>query len=102
MSEKSRIKELYDHFDELNYGFRPETREYQETARHRTDSLERLLEKIPPDLQVLLDNYMDMETSVVLMEFKEVYRQGVCFGVKLVSEAFVTNMNKAVTTEQEW
>lgn len=102
MREKSLLKELYDHFDELNYGFIPETREYQETARHRTDSLERLLEKIPPEIQVLFDDYMDMETSVVLMELKEVYRQGVCFGVKLVSEAFVTNMNKAITTEQDW
>ena len=93
MSEKSFIKELYDHFDEMNLGFRPETKEYDDATRYRNDSLERLRKSIPEESEVLLEDYINMEVEVVLMELKEVYRQGVCLGVKLVSEAFVTNKN---------
>ena len=95
MKDDSLIKELFDHFDELNYGFRPNTREYDIAVSAKNDSYDKLREAIPEKHRFLLDDYVDMDTDVVLLELKEVYRQGVCFGVKLVSEAFVTNKNRA-------
>lgn len=74
----------------MNYGFRPDTREYSIAVSAKNDSYDRLMEVIPKDKRNLLDDYIDMDTDVVLLELKEVYRQGVCFGVKLVSEAYYT------------
>ena len=53
------------------------------------------------DVKKLFEEYEDAETSVQMMTEKEIYRQGVCFGVRFVSEAFLRNKNRAVVSGNE-
>ena len=94
MKEDSIIKYLYDHFDETNFGFRPDTRAYRDDCRTRDNALEKLRQALSKDEIDLLEKYIDEESHVVYLEEKEIYKQGVCLGVKFVAEAFVTNKNQ--------
>ena len=96
MEEQSIIKDLYDHFDELNFGFRPKTREYEALVKDRDEMLDKLKDLIPKEAEFILDELIERTVECSCLEEKETYRQGVCFGVKLTAEAFVTNRNRAV------
>lgn len=96
MKEQSLIKELYDYFDEVNFGFSPNTPEYEKLIKEREKAYDALEKLLPEGSEKILENFLDAAVDVILMDEKEIYRQGVCFGVKLTAEAFITNKNTAV------
>lgn len=101
MKDESLIKELYDHFDELNFGFRPNDNEYVRCSTKRNELYEKMLDTMPEDLRKMFEAFEEMDSKVEYMMEKEIYRQGVCFGVKLVSEAFVVNKNRAIVRDDD-
>ena len=101
MKEESIIKDLYDHFDELNFGFRPSGKIYGRRVKELNGAYEKLHEAMPADVRKLFEEYEEADSCVQLMTEKEIYRQGVCFGVRLVSEAFLMNKNRAVVSGNE-
>lgn len=101
MKEESLIEELYDHFDELNLGFRPTGRKYDRRVKELNDAYEKLYEALQKDSIKLFEEYEEAESAVQYLTEKEIYKQGVCFGIRLVSEAFVLNSNKAVKKGSE-
>ena len=94
MKEDSIIKCLYDHFDENNLGFRPDTKEYEKACREREAAYDTLVAVLPEGTEALFENYYEKDSYTTLLEEKEVYRQGVCLGVKFIIEAFEKNKNK--------
>lgn len=94
MREESLIKCLYDHFDENNLGFRPDTKEYDKACRERDDAYNNLVAVLPEGAEALFEKYYEKDSYTVLLEEKEIYRQGVCLGVKFIIEAFEKNKNK--------
>ena len=94
MREESLIKCLYDHFDENNLGFRPDTKEYEKACRERDDAYNNLVAVLPEGAEALFERYYEKDSYTVLLEEKEVYRQGVCLGVKFIIEAFEKNKNR--------
>lgn len=94
MREESLIKCLYDHFDENNLGFRPDTKEYDKACRERDDAYNNLVAVLPEGAEALFEKYFEKDSYTVLLEEKEIYRQGVCLGVKFIIEAFEKNKNK--------
>ena len=96
MKEQSLIKELYDYFDEVNFGFSPNTPEYENLRKERENAYEALEKLLPEGSEKILENFLDAAVDVVLMDEKEIYRQGVCFGVKITAEAFIANKNTTV------
>lgn len=101
MKSGSIIKELYDHFDEMSFGFKPSDNDYERMNALRNDAYQKLLASMPPDVRALYDEYEELDSSAELRMQKEIYRQGVCFGVMLMSEAFVANQNKAVVSGED-
>ena len=97
MEEQSLIKELYNYFDEVNLGFSPNTSEYEMLRKEREKAYAALEKLLPEGSENILENFLDAAIDVVLMDEKEIYRQGVCLGVKLTAEAFITNRNTTVT-----
>lgn len=102
MRDESIIIDLYDHFDELNMGFQPRTKAYENVVKDREDTLERLRKLIPKEAEFLLEEFLERSIDVATMEDKEIYRQGVCFGIKITSEAFVANRNRAVINGDDY
>ena len=94
MREESLIKCLYDHFDENNLGFRPDTKEYDKACRERDDAYNNLVAVLPEGAEALFEKYYEKDSYTVLLEEKEIYRQGVCLGVKFIIEAFEKNKNR--------
>lgn len=94
MKEESIIKLLYDHFDENNLGFRPDTKEYEKACREREEAHKSLMAILPESGETLFEKYYEKDSYVALLEEKEIYRQGVCLGVKFIIEAYEKNKNK--------
>ena len=93
MKEKSLIIYLYDHFDEISFGFKPDSKEYENARREREYAYQNLNAILPEGGEKVLENYYEKDSYVTLLEQKEVYRQGVCLGVKFITEAFAENRN---------
>lgn len=94
MKEDSIIKCLYDHFDENNLGFRPDTKEYDKVCKERDEAYNNLIAILPEGGETMFENYYAKDSYATLLEEKEVYRQGVCLGVKFIIEAFEKNKNR--------
>ena len=94
MREESLIKCLYDHFDENNLGFKPDTKEYEKACRAREDAYNNLMAVLPEGVDKLFESYFEKDSYASLLEEKEIYRQGVCLGVKFIIEAFEKNKNR--------
>lgn len=94
MKEESIIKLLYDHFDENNLGFRPDTKEYERAKEERNEAYNNLMAILPEGGEKLFESYFEKDSFTTLLEEKEIYRQGVCLGVNFIIEAFQKNKNK--------
>jgi len=95
MKDNSIIKDLYDLFDEVNFGFWPSGAYYERKSMLREAAYEKMMGAMPEDIRKMYDEYEELDSSIELMHEKEIYRQGVCFGVKLTAEAFIINKNRA-------
>jgi len=55
MKEESIIKDLYDHFDELNFGFRPSGTIYGRRVKELNDAYEKMHEAMSADVRKLFE-----------------------------------------------
>ena len=94
--ERSVIKEIYDHFDELSDGFLPMTKEYEEIKMYNTELEAKFLAGLSKEQQDMFHKIFESKIDESILELAEAYRQGVCLGVTLTSEAFITNRNKDI------
>ncbi len=92
--ERSIIKDIYDHFDELADGFLPRTKEYELTKAQNNKLEHEFIDQLSDEQKKMFYKIFESKISEAVMELAEAYRQGVCLGVTLTSEAFVTNRNK--------
>ena len=96
MKEKSIIYDLYDHFDELSFGLRPSGKKYDKRVNELNDAYEKLHEAMSDDVRKLFEAYEEAESSVQYLTEKEIFRQGVCFGVRFTSESFLMDQIKSL------
>ena len=56
MKEKSLIIYLYDHFDEISFGFKPDSKEYENARREREEAYKNLNAILPEGGEKVLEN----------------------------------------------
>ena len=89
MNYKSAILELYDEGIPQAEKIRPETEEY-ETAIQKMELVRKELEqKFPESTLELLNQFENAYNLYTGGELAESFRQGMCLGIRITSEAFL-------------
>ncbi len=71
-----------------------QTKEYQKACREATQALDALKGTLSPEQQLLLEQAINKTAAESAVLMKQMYSEGVFFGVRLMAEAYCNALGK--------